>query len=99
RARSAELTRLQPQNAAALQSLRRLVARSGAAMGPLQLAEVEEALPLSLAQRAQLLAEVGQLWRGLGDKVEARRRFDAALEIDAKGDPALQGAALRGGGG
>src|SRR5215510_13221830 len=66
RARYEELLRLQPQNAAALGSLRRLIARSGDAMGALQLAEAEEGLPLSLPQRAQLFAEIGQLWRGLG---------------------------------
>src|SRR5262245_44921310 len=94
RARYQELMRLQPGNATALAALRRLVARSGDAMGALQLAEAEEALPLAPAERAQLFAEIGQLWRGLGDKEEARRRFDAELELDPKCDPALQGAAL-----
>ena len=94
RARYQELLRLQPQNAGALSSLRRLVARSGDAMGALQLAEAEESLPLAPAERAQLLAEIGLLWRGLGDKAEARRRFEGALELDPKCDPALQGAAL-----
>ena len=46
------------------------------------------------AARAQLLAEIGQLWRGLGDKEEARRRFEGALALDPKCDPAIQGAAL-----
>ena len=94
RARYEELLRMQPQNGAALASLRRLVAAAGDATTALQLAEAEEALPLDPRARAQLLAEIGQLWRGLGDKDEARRRFEAALELDPKCDPAVQGAAL-----
>ncbi|MFI5314406.1 MAG: tetratricopeptide repeat protein, partial [Myxococcota bacterium] len=94
RARYEELLRMQPQNAVALASLRRMVAAAGDATSALQLAEAEEALPLEPPARAQLFAEIGQLWRGLGDKEEARRRFEAALEIDPKCDPAMQGAAL-----
>ena len=94
RARYEELLRMQPQNAAALSSLRRLLAAAGDATSALQLAEAEEALPLPPRDRAQLFAEIGQLWRGLGDKEEARRRFEAALELDPKCDPAVQGAAL-----
>ncbi len=94
RARWEELIRLQPRNAAALSSLRKLVASAGDVASALQLAEIEESLQLDARPRAQLLAEVGQLWRGLGDKDEARRRFDSALELDPKCDPAVQGAAL-----
>ncbi|HTO53327.1 MAG TPA: hypothetical protein VMR50_08070 [Myxococcota bacterium] len=94
RARYEELLRQQPQNASALATLRRLVAAAGDVTTALQLGEAEEALPLEPKARAQLLAEIGQLWRGLGDKDEARRRFDAALELDPKCDPAVQGAAL-----
>src|SRR5258706_4227406 len=94
RARYEELLRVKPQNAEALSRLRRLVAAAGDTTSALQLAEAEEALPLAPPARAQLLAEIGQLWRGLGDKEEARRRFDAALELDPKCDPAMQGAAL-----
>jgi tetratricopeptide (TPR) repeat protein len=94
RARYEELLRMRPQNGAALASLRRLVAAAGDVTSALQLAEAEEALPLESPARAQLLAEIGQLWRGLGDKEEARRRFEAALALDPKCDPAVQGAAL-----
>ena len=94
RARYEELLRMQPKNAVALASLRRMVAAAGDVTSALQLAEAEEALPLEPSARAQLLAEIGQLWRGLGDKEEALRRFDAALALDPKCDPAVQGAAL-----
>jgi tetratricopeptide (TPR) repeat protein len=94
RARYEDLLRMQPQNVAALTSLRRMLAAAGDATSALQLAEAEEALTQAPKERAQLLAEIGQLWRGLGDKEEARRRFDAALELDPKCDPAVQGAAL-----
>ncbi len=94
RARYEELLRLRPQNGPALSSLRRLVASAGDVTSALQLAEAEEALPLEPPARAQLFAEIGRLWRGLGDKEEARRRFEAALELDPKCDPAVQGAAL-----
>ncbi|HXZ84647.1 MAG TPA: hypothetical protein VEI82_04070, partial [Myxococcota bacterium] len=94
RVRYEELLRMQPQNGAALSSLRRMLAAAGDVTSALQLAEAEEALPLGAKERAQLLAEIGQLWRGLGDKEEARRRFDAALELGQKCDPAVQGAAL-----
>ena len=94
RARYEELLRMQPQNAAALSSLRRMLAAAGDATSALQLAEAEEALTPAPKERAQLLAEIGQLWRGLGDKDEARRRFESALELDPRCDPAVQGAAL-----
>ncbi|HTO09740.1 MAG TPA: hypothetical protein VMR86_22000 [Myxococcota bacterium] len=94
RARYEELLRMQPQNATALATLRRMLAAAGDVTSALQLAEAEEALPLESNARAQLFAEIGQLWRGLGDKDEARRRFDAALELDPTCDPAVQGAAL-----
>jgi hypothetical protein len=94
RARYEELLKLQPQNLLVLRMLRRVVAKGGDPTTALQLAEAEESLTREPKERAALFAEIGQLWRGLGDKDEARRRFDAALELDAKCDPALQGAAL-----
>ena len=93
RARYEEILRLQPQNAAAISSLRRLLTRAGELTSALQLAELEEALPLAGKPRANLLAEIGELWRRVGDTAEARRRFADALELDAACDAAIAGGA------
>ncbi len=100
RARFEELLRLQPRNANALSSLRRILTRSGELTSALQLAEIEEALSLDAKPRARLLAEIGELWRAVGDATEARRRFAAALEHDSECEVAIAGvAALAEGGG
>jgi tetratricopeptide (TPR) repeat protein len=93
RARYEELVRAQPQNATAISSLRRLLTRAGELTSALQLAELEEALPLAAKPHAQLLAEIGELWRGVGDSAEAKRRFAQALDLDPGCDAALHGAA------
>ena len=94
RPRYEEILRLQPQNPAALSGLRRLLARSGELTSALQLAELEETLPLAAKQRAELLAEIGDLWRAVGDAGEARQRYESALELDADCDAAIGGAAV-----
>jgi hypothetical protein len=60
---------MQPQNAAALAALRKLLVGAGELTSALQLAELEE-VPLA-AKRARLLVEIGELWCSVGD---ARKR-------------------------
>ena len=93
RARYEEMVRLQPQNAIAISALRKLLTGAGELTSALQLAELEEALPLAAKPRARLLAEIGELWRGVGDVAEARARFAASLELDPACDAALGSAA------
>ncbi len=92
RARYEEIVRLQPQNAVALSALRKLLANAGEFTSALQLAELEEALPLAAKPRARLLTEIGELWRSVGDAAEARARFASALELDPACDSALAAA-------
>ena len=92
RRRYEEILRLQPQNATAISSLRRLLTGAGELTSALQLAELEEALPLAAKPRARLLAEIGDLWRAVGDSAEAQRRVAQALELDPDCDAALSSA-------
>ncbi len=93
RARYEEVVRLQPQNAAALAALRKLLVAAGERASALQLTELEEALPLAAKPRARLLTEIGELWASVGDRAEARTRFERALEADPACDAALAAAA------
>jgi tetratricopeptide (TPR) repeat protein len=93
RQRYEELLRSDPQHAGALRSLRHLLTGAGELAAALQIADLEEALTLSPAERALVLAETGELWRRLGDGLEARTRFDEALRLDPGSDLALAGLA------
>jgi tetratricopeptide (TPR) repeat protein len=59
----------------------------------LQIAESEEQLELPPRERAATLAEVGDLWRRLGDMAGARKRLDEARRLDPGCDAALAGCA------
>jgi Tfp pilus assembly protein PilF len=93
RARYEELLRVAPQDARALGQLRRLHARAGSLTSALQIADVEEALPLGPVERARVLAEVGALWAETGETAEAEGRFRDALTADPHCEAALAGQA------
>lgn len=87
------LLRADPANAPALGGLRRVQVRLGNLTAALQIAELEEALQLPRRDKAQVLAEIGELWRVVGDAGEARRYFDEALRGVPESDTALAGLA------
>jgi tetratricopeptide (TPR) repeat protein len=88
-----ELLRVAPQDARALRQLRCLHTREGALTAALQIAEVEESLPLDPPERARVLAEGGQLWLLVGEPGEGESRLREALQLDARCEPALAGLA------
>jgi tetratricopeptide (TPR) repeat protein len=78
----------------ALSHLRALHGRAGQGDIALQLAEMELALPMSAAERADLLSDTGELWLdGMGQADQARTLFAQALEKDPHHVGALRGAA------
>lgn len=89
RQRLEELLRDNPEQTEALASLRRLRTRNNELTAALQLAEVEERLPLGAAERARVLAEIAGLWNRVGDATEADRRIEEALQLDPTCDLAL----------
>ncbi len=95
RLRLEELLRQNPEHAEALGRLRGLHTRAGEFGAALQLAEIEERLPLRAADRARLLAEIGTLWNHAGDPLEGDRRLEEALQLDASCDLALAERARR----
>ncbi len=93
RRRYEEALRSEPMHARALAGLRRLHTREGSLTAALQIAEMEESLELPAAERARMLGEVADLWRGVGEMGEAERRYEDALRLDPTCEPALAGAA------
>ena len=90
RQRLEELLRQNSKHAEDLASLRRLHTRAGELTAALQLAEIEERLPLRALDRAKVLAEIGSLWNRAGDPTEAERRLEEALQLDPSCDLALE---------
>lgn len=87
------VVRADSSNAAALGGLRRVHVKLGNLTEALQIAELEEALQLPPRKKGDVLAEIGELWRVLGDAGEARRYFDQALALAPDADTALAGLA------
>ncbi|MEE9280381.1 MAG: tetratricopeptide repeat protein [Myxococcota bacterium] len=95
RGRLEELLRQNPEQAEGLAYLRRLHTRTGELTAALQLAEIEERLPLRAADRAKVLAEIAALWNRAGDSTEGERRIEEALRLDPACDLALAERARR----
>jgi tetratricopeptide (TPR) repeat protein len=93
RRRYEELLRIQPRHPAALAGLRSLLARLNEPIAALQIAEIEEQLPLGPSDRARVLAATGEIWQRMGDENEAARRFEQAVELDPACDAGLAGLA------
>ena len=93
RRRYEQLIEQQPGNAEAMARLRRLCTEIGDLSAALQITETEEQLELPPSERAALLAEIGDLWRRLGDTAGARKRLEQALRLDSGCDAALAGSA------
>ncbi len=90
RRRYEEAIREGPPEPAVLASLRRLYVRAGDLPAALQVAETEEGLERPRSEQLQLLVDVADLWRTLGDLKEARRRVRDALKLDPSFGPALE---------
>ncbi len=95
RQRLKELLRQNPEHAEGLALLRRLYTESGELTAALQLAEMEERLPLPASERANVLAEISVLWNRAGETAEGERRLEEALCLDPNCDPALAERARR----
>ena len=95
RERLQELLRQNSEHSEGLATLRRLYTRSGELTAALQLAEIEEQLPLPAAERANVLAEISVLWNRVGETEEGERRLEEALHLDPNCDPALAERARR----
>jgi len=87
------LLQADPSGPGALAGLRRVHVELGNLTGALQIAELEEQLELPRARKGPILAEIGELWRLLGDAGEARRHFDEAMQLTPDCDRALAGLA------
>jgi len=82
---------LAPRDAAALAGMRRCYAALGDARQALSMAEREADLLVRPRDRADLLAEMGQLLASLGETEGAESRYREALRLDAEHDLALAG--------
>ncbi|MEZ4330923.1 MAG: tetratricopeptide repeat protein [Myxococcota bacterium] len=88
------LARLDRTHRPALRQLRGIHARRGQWDMVLQLAELEGATAMPPYERAQFEADLGRIWhRELGDRSEAERAYQRALDASADFPPALEGLA------
>jgi tetratricopeptide (TPR) repeat protein len=92
-ARLEEALQEQPREPRVLAGLRRLRRARGELAAALQIGELEESIPRPDAERAQLLAELGELWLELGERREAGARLEEALRLAPECEAALRGLA------
>ncbi|MGH0034250.1 MAG: tetratricopeptide repeat protein [Myxococcota bacterium] len=89
-----EVARLDSRFAPAVRQLRRLHAAREQWDVVLQLAEVEEQLPLKPYERAEYWVDIGRVWlRHMDEPGQALECFDKALEVQAEHHDALAGRA------
>ncbi|MEE8556872.1 MAG: tetratricopeptide repeat protein [Myxococcota bacterium] len=78
------------RDAALLARLRRLHVRANDLGAALQIAELEETIERTPAERAQLLVELAAVWERIGDPDQAMARIREALRLDPECGSALE---------